>query len=39
MAKGMTPADLERVSAGHFVAEGDLVVERALAAGCEPVAL
>lgn len=39
LAKGMTPADLERVSAGHFVAEGDLVVERALAAGCEPVAL
>ena len=39
MAKGMTPADLERVSAGHFVAEGDLVVERALAAGCSPVAL
>lgn len=39
MAKGMTPADLERVSAGHFVAEGDLVVERALDAGCVPVAL
>lgn len=39
MAKGMTPADLERVSAGHFVAEGDLVVERAMAAGCAPVAL
>ena len=39
MAKGMTPADLERVSTGHFVAEGDLVVERALAAGCSPVAL
>jgi tRNA G18 (ribose-2'-O)-methylase SpoU len=39
MAKGMTPADLERVSAGHFVAEGDLVVERAVAAGCAPVAL
>jgi tRNA G18 (ribose-2'-O)-methylase SpoU len=30
---------LEQVGAGLFVAEGDLVVERALAAGCEPVAL
>ena len=39
MSKGMTPADMERVSAGHFVAEGDLVVERALDAGCVPVAL
>ena len=39
MAKGLTPADLERVSAGHFVAEGDLVVERAIAAGCRPVAV
>jgi tRNA G18 (ribose-2'-O)-methylase SpoU len=29
----------ERVGAGLFVAEGDLVVERALAAGREPVAL
>jgi tRNA G18 (ribose-2'-O)-methylase SpoU len=27
----------ERVAAGMFVAEGDLVVERALAAGCAPV--
>ena len=27
----------ERVPTGLFVAEGDLVVERALAAGCEPV--
>ena len=27
----------ERVAAGLFVAEGDLVVERALAAGCVPV--
>jgi len=39
VSKGMTPADLERVSAGHFVAEGDLVVERALDNGCVPVAL
>jgi len=39
LANGMTAADVERVSAGHFVAEGDLVVERALAAGCAPVAL
>ncbi len=30
---------LETVGAGLFVAEGDLVVERALAAGCETVAL
>lgn len=29
----------ETVGAGLFVAEGDLVVDRALAAGCEPVAL
>lgn len=29
----------ERVAAGLFVAEGDLVVERALAAECSPVAL
>ncbi len=29
----------ERVASGLFVAEGDLVVERALAAGCTPVAL
>lgn len=28
----------ERVAAGMFIAEGDLVVERALAAGCTPVA-
>ena len=39
LTRGMTPADLERVSAGHFVAEGDLVVERALDAGCTPVAV
>lgn len=39
MAKGLTPADLERIAVGHFVAEGDLVVERALAAGCAPVAM
>ncbi len=31
--RGMTPAELERVEPGLFVAEGDLVVERALAAG------
>ena len=37
MAKGLPPA--ERVSAGRFVDEGDLVVERALAAGCRPVAV
>jgi tRNA G18 (ribose-2'-O)-methylase SpoU len=30
---------LEAVGAGLFVAEGDLVVERALVSGCEPVAL
>lgn len=29
----------EKVGVGLFVAEGDLVVERTLAAGCEPVAL
>lgn len=29
----------ETVGAGMFVAEGDLVVERALESGCEPVAL
>lgn len=29
----------ERIGAGMFVAEGDLVVGRAMAAGCEPVAL
>ena len=29
----------ERVASGLFVAEGDLVVERALTAGCNPVAL
>ena len=39
LTKGMTPADLERVNAGQFVAEGDLVVERALDAGCRPVAV
>lgn len=30
---------LEQVGAGLFVAEGDLVVQRAIAAGCIPVAL
>jgi tRNA G18 (ribose-2'-O)-methylase SpoU len=30
---------LETVGAGLFVAEGDLVVQRAIAAGCTPVAL
>ena len=39
VARGMTPADVERVRSGHFVAEGDLVVERALDAGCVPVAV
>lgn len=39
--RGLTPrsARREQVPAGRFVAEGDLVVERALAAGCRPVAL
>ena len=34
VTKNMSAHELERVSAGSFVAEGDLVVERALAAGC-----
>ncbi len=33
MRRGMRPEDLERIDPGLFVAEGDLVVERALAAG------
>jgi tRNA G18 (ribose-2'-O)-methylase SpoU len=31
------PERRDETGAGHFVAEGDLVVERALDAGCEPV--
>ena len=34
VTKNMPFHELERVAAGSFVAEGDLVVERALAAGC-----
>lgn len=30
---------MDSVGAGLFIAEGDLVVERAIAAGCEPVAM
>lgn len=37
--KGLADADAERIHRGMFVAEGDLVVERALAAGCRPVAV
>ena len=39
--RGLNPRALRREStpAGMFVAEGDLVVERALAAGCEPLAV
>jgi tRNA G18 (ribose-2'-O)-methylase SpoU len=32
--KGRRPEDLERIQSGMFVAEGDLVVERSLDAGC-----
>ncbi len=35
--KGRRPEDLERIQHGMFVAEGDLVVERALDAGCSMV--
>lgn len=35
--KGRRPEDLERIQHGMFVAEGDLVVERALDAGCTMV--
>ncbi len=35
--KGRRPEDLERIQQGMFVAEGDLVVERALDAGCSMV--
>lgn len=35
----MRPEDLERIDPGLFVAEGDLVVERALAAGHRPRAV
>ena len=37
VVKGRRPEDLERINAGMFVAEGDLVVERALDAGCQMV--
>lgn len=37
--KGLSDVDAERISNGMFVAEGDLVVERALEAGCRPVAV
>lgn len=37
--KGLSDVDVERIHHGMFVAEGDLVVERALAAGCRPVAV
>jgi tRNA G18 (ribose-2'-O)-methylase SpoU len=35
--KGRQPEELERIQHGMFVAEGDLVVERALDAGCSMV--
>lgn len=37
--KGLADVDVERIHHGMFVAEGDLVVERALDAGCRPVAV
>lgn len=37
--RGMRPEDIERIDPGLFVAEGDLVVERALAAGYRPRAV
>jgi tRNA G18 (ribose-2'-O)-methylase SpoU len=39
--RGLNPRSVRRenIPAGLFVAEGDLVVERALAAGCRPVSL
>lgn len=37
LIKGLTPADVERIQTGMFVAEGDLVVERALETGCRVV--
>lgn len=37
--RGMRPDDLERIDPGLFVAEGDLVVERALFAGYRPRAV
>ena len=39
VAKSMGADDVERIGAGLFVAEGDLVVERALHAGCRPHAV
>ena len=37
LIKGLDDADVERIQQGMFVAEGDLVVERALDAGCRVV--
>lgn len=37
VVKGRRPEDLERIRHGLFVAEGDLVVERSLDAGCTMV--
>ena len=37
LIKGLSEADVERIQLGMFVAEGDLVVERALDAGCRIV--
>lgn len=37
LIKGLAPADVERIQYGMFVAEGDLVVERALDSGCRIV--
>jgi len=37
LIKGLADADVERIQHGMFVAEGDLVVERALDAGCRIV--
>lgn len=35
--KGRSGTDLEKITSGMFIAEGDLVVERALLAGCSMV--
>ena len=37
LIKGLAEADVERIQQGMFVAEGDLVVERAIDAGCRVV--
>lgn len=37
LIKGLAESDVERIQQGLFVAEGDLVVERALDAGCHIV--